>query len=536
LPSEPALLLLADWDHDGRVDARPPVDPARAFVIVPPVAAEHAKTFSHPTPVRPMLGGSEKNPVTVSAEGPAARRVLLYVRRSGERVWHFAGPLPAPAAPNQFASLELFNEGGVTAGAPPPELGIAVIPRAGGEPASRGDEFTLTVSSADRSAALRCRIAPALLTSSLDPAEELFIVRSSLSAKVADELARLAPKLDGRPKVRFLTGDPEHPSDIWAQDTMEVARAAYPADQRGGVREVSAPLLGLRAKHDMGLTCGPLDAEVAALWRADPAAVPVQPGEPRGGARWIDWYGNLEVSPPIPGHPFGRVLTGEQKGLRIHPDLLAFLEAQRVQWPPLYVDVSWLTIGHVDEVVNFVPGPKGERGPGFRALLPSPVAARAVLERLAKDGHGKAAVFPGRKKETTVEAMLDGVARSDESRRIEEALTETRARLREGLKVGDEHLIALPSLYAEGLAVLPSAVNCLVVGRDLVIPAPCGPRIDGADPFEAAMDALLKPLGLRTHYLDVFEPYHVRSGEVHCGTNAVRRLPHGGRWWKQITG
>ena len=84
--------------------------------------------------------------------------------------------------------------------------------------------------------------------------------------------------------------------------------------------------------------------------------------ESRAGTRWIDWYGNLEVSPPVKARngrefPFGRILTGVQKGLGMHPDVLAFLEAQRLQSPPLIVDTSWLAIGHVDEVVSFVPAP-----------------------------------------------------------------------------------------------------------------------------------------------------------------------------------
>jgi len=36
---------------------------------------------------------------------------------------------------------------------------------------------------------------------------------------------------------------------------------------------------------------------------------------------------------------------------------------------------------------------------------------------------------------------------------------------------------------------------------------------------------------LSVRFLDIWEPYHTRSGEIHCGTNAIRRL-RDGRWWR----
>lgn len=67
-----------------------------------------------------------------------------------------------------------------------------------------------------------------------------------------------------------------------------------------------------------------------------------------------------------------------------------FLGAQQVQAPvKLYSD--WLFVGHVDEFLSFVPGPKK----GFRLLLASPRACYALLEEQLKGGHGEAALFEG---------------------------------------------------------------------------------------------------------------------------------------------
>ena len=327
---------------------------------------------------------------------------------------------------------------------------------------------------------LDAEIAPVLLTSAIDPASEILVVRNKLTARFAAELARMVPTFDGRPNLRFIDYD-AHPSDVWAQDTMELGVTVVP--DAAGIQQTSVALLGLRGKHDMGLTCGPLDAFVEAMVRRErPDIIPVTIGEPRAGARWIDWYGNLEVSPPVKGFPMGRILTGEQRGLTIHPDVLTFLEAQKLQWPPLFLNVGWLTIGHVDELINFVPAKDGQ---GFRALLPSPKLASTLLENAVKSGYKSAKVFAGHKTETTVERLLLEVAKSRESETIEAALSETRKQLRAELGIEDADIIEMPVLFRDGLPVIPNGVNCLVAGQDVVIPDPAGPIIERRGYFPA---------------------------------------------------
>ncbi len=225
---------------------------------------------------------------------------------------------------------------------------------------------------------------PVLLCSSLDPVEALFVVETPRTKAFMAELTRLSPV-----PVHAIPSDPEHPLDVWMQDTVEFAvRGSTPV-----------ALLGLRAKHDMDLVCGPLDQRVESYLKEKlPQVECLRTGEPLPGRRWIDWFGNLEVSPPVPWFPRGRILTGKQKELTFHPDLLAFLEKQKAQWPPVFVDVSWLTIGHVDEVQNFVPARDRK---GWRVLLPCPDTALAALEGLAENQP----VFVGKRGETTVRKL-----------------------------------------------------------------------------------------------------------------------------------
>ena len=51
------------------------------------------------------------------------------------------------------------------------------------------------------------------------------------------------------------------------------------------------------------------------------------------------------------------------------------------------------------------------------------------------------------------------------------------------------------------------------------------------DAFAAPIRAALTHLGVKVHFVDVWEPYHTGSGEIHCGTNTIRRIQRQ-KWWE----
>lgn len=88
-------------------------------------------------------------------------------------------------------------------------------------------------------------------------------------------------------------------------------------------------------------------------------------------------FGNLEVTPPIGAYGLGRIYFSQEIG----PTHTAFLNAQRVQ-RPFVLDASWLSVGHVDEVVCFLPLPEQRAV----ALVPSPrLAYRLICETALRD-------------------------------------------------------------------------------------------------------------------------------------------------------
>jgi len=62
--------------------------------------------------------------------------------------------------------------------------------------------------------------------------------------------------------------------------------------------------------------------------------------------------GGFDLSLPTTNHPFGRlIMANDYEGT---PGA-SFFEKQRVQWPPVYLPVTWLKVGHVDEIMVIIP-------------------------------------------------------------------------------------------------------------------------------------------------------------------------------------
>lgn len=101
-----------------------------------------------------------------------------------------------------------------------------------------------------------------------------------------------------------------------------------------------------------------------------------------GEATSSDCGGNLVLSPPVPPatgstYPFGRIIYSHRAGDKnMGKSWRDFFDAQQIQ-KPVQIDTTWLTVGHADEVVTFVPANTG--GHPYRMLLASPRRAYQIL-------------------------------------------------------------------------------------------------------------------------------------------------------------
>uniref|UniRef100_A0A8D2LD32 protein-arginine deiminase n=1 Tax=Varanus komodoensis TaxID=61221 RepID=A0A8D2LD32_VARKO len=265
--------------------------------------------------------------------------------------------------------------------------------------------------------------------------------------------------------------------------------------------------------------------------------------EPRDGyVSGLDSFGNLDVSPPVTvkgkQYPLGRILIGSSfpgsGNRRMAKVVRDFLYAQKVQ-PPVELYSDWLTVGHVDEFLTFVPAPNRK---GFRLLLASPSACLKLFKEKQREGYGDAALFEGESGPVfSLPSQPANTILHGDSKYVQSCIDWNRNILKRELGLSERDIIDIPQLFTlEGstaMALFPDMVNMLVLGKHLGIPKPFGPIIHGECCLESQVRSLLEPLGLTCDFIDDFFSYHVLSGEVHCGTNVCRErfsFP----WWNMI--
>uniref|UniRef100_A0A9L0J9H4 Protein-arginine deiminase n=1 Tax=Equus asinus TaxID=9793 RepID=A0A9L0J9H4_EQUAS len=373
------------------------------------------------------------------------------------------------------------------------------------------------------------RMAPWIMTPNTQPPLELYVcsVRDSHGSneKFLEDMSDLGLKANCR---LIICPWIENRNDRWIQDEMEFGYIEAPHKSFPVVFD-SPRNRGLKDfpyKRILGPDFGYITREILLA-----------------GASGLDSFGNLDVSPPVTvgskEYPLGRVLIGssfpKSGGRRMAKVVRDFLQAQQVQAPvELYSD--WLSVGHVDEFLSFVPTSDQK---GFRLLLASPSACLKLFQEKKEQGYGEAAQFDGLEHQVkrSINEMLADRRLQKDSLHIQKCIDWNREVLKRELGLTERDIIDIPQLfslkdsYAE--AFFPDMVNMVVLGQHLGIPKPFGPVIHGRCCLEEKVRSLLEPLGLHCTFIDDFSSYHMLHGEVHCGTN-VRRQPFAFKWWNMV--
>jgi hypothetical protein len=369
---------------------------------------------------------------------------------------------------------------------------------------------------------------PLLLNNHLQPAE--FVVATNFPFAGYSNGAFIA----GYEAVlgdRFEAADGNRYPDPWMQDEIEFAYGTLPT---GEVMD-----LVLDSIRDRELDDYPEDR-----WRGEQFGVTTFG---RGYASSQDSFGNLEVSPPVDGYPFGRIYYGSESYYTPQATALYdLLEAVQLQ-DPFTIDISWLCVGHVDEFMTFVPDSTAPRG--FRFVINDVQAAYDVLDALDPDT--PLPRYAGRQNHnyaTVGELVSDNGLRLHNEDLQLDYVTPIREQMIAELGLLPEEVVLLPGLFEEigycygtNAALMPGMANLIVTdfgeGTQLFMADPFI-RTDlgdqSSDPMIAAVTAVL-PAEAELHFLDDWEVYHLGLGEVHCGSNVIRTPPTT-PWWTLATG
>lgn len=320
------------------------------------------------------------------------------------------------------------------------------------------------------------RVAPWLALPDTAEARQVYVAEGGpyANATFIRELAAVAKQTGAGLTKRTATRWQE----MWVQDSFEMGATGLPG--RPFMHVV------LNATRGRGMdTFGP------ALLAPDVGFVQIGQTRPlAGGDAWADWMGNLSVTPPMPNAPYGRIYYGRNTatGASFHPDIVAFFEAQELQ-KPFWLDTSFLTIKHVDEMASFMQGADGKP----YLLVASPAAAAAVL--------GQRSLSP---RNTLAQKVM----------------SENLARMQQAVSIASDRVVPMPVLFNEsGESLWSNPVNALFVNGTLV-----AGRTNVPKAIAAAISTRVQAMGQTIFWIDD-SVYQNNAGNVHCATNTLRRPP-----------
>ncbi|XP_058409005.1 protein-arginine deiminase type-2 isoform X3 [Diceros bicornis minor] len=223
------------------------------------------------------------------------------------------------------------------------------------------------------------RIAPWIMTPNILPPVSVFVCCMKDNYLFLKEVKNLVEKTNCELKVCFQY---MNRGDRWIQDEIEFGY-------------IEAPHKGFPVVLDSPRDGNLKDFPVKQLLGPDFGYVTREPLYETVTS--LDSFGNLEVSPPVTvngkKYPLGRILIGSSfplsGGRRMTRVVRDFLQAQQVQAPvELYSD--WLTVGHVDEFMTFVPVPDTKK---FLMLMASTSACYKLFREKQREGYGESIMF-----------------------------------------------------------------------------------------------------------------------------------------------
>ncbi|KAL7942614.1 hypothetical protein V8C42DRAFT_354738 [Trichoderma barbatum] len=431
---------------------------------------------------------------------------------------------------------------------------------------------------------VRLRVAPVITFHHLLPVSQVIVTNGNKSETPFQEqfVSDLRHILD-RPELKKPLFTFDHSDDIWAQDILEPAYTSMPGPEGPIILEI--------------MIRSPQGSRVAGrqvfeyLRNGTRGAVYTT-----GGIRdEIDSTGNVETIPPYSyegkTYPVGRVIQGSHG--EALPHLFEYFKAQEVQCP-IILDVDWLAVGHVDEIIQFIPSKDSPYG--WALYVADPIGGLNILEKAKKDGYGHVSAFsrPSGTLNSQVDSVMGDLAGTltekflgsnygklrsysrsqipirnvpdvsidglltdqliEENKEFAERISKVQKILESETGIPKEHIHQVPLIFETGfclppdegvlperncssnhaVALYPGVLNGVVLSDSQYLsPNPWGPIIDGVDIMAQATDNVYGKSGLDVIYIDDWYSHHEGGGEVHCGTNTIRIPGHG--WWESAS-
>jgi protein-arginine deiminase len=392
---------------------------------------------------------------------------------------------------------------------------------------------------------VRMRVAPVMTYHHLLPAETVWVANTKTDGNLRMRKELQASCLS----AEVAAPEPIAVQDQWAQDFFEPAFMSMPGP--GGTQHV------MRVNYRSANVFEP-DQKETPLRPAGQVVFAMMRGKDVAGVQQFDLshdaqmdslnsFGNLETIPPYQkdgvSYPLGRVLRGATSSWFPDRAFAKMVNAQ-LQQPAIEIDTSWLFVGHVDETLSFVKAPTPR---GWMVLANDATMAKQMLEDAERAGEGDTPMFVGKSwvdfqtnDETPAQITISEVLADRQVMQASaEAAVEVDAQLdilKRELGLSDDEIIRIPFLHTvyagKSIAFQPGTVNGIYVADNrFVAPEPHGPIVGNKDIFRLAVSEPLAKIGITADFIEDWDAYHRVLGEVHCGSNATRKIPEA-RWWE----
>lgn len=359
-------------------------------------------------------------------------------------------------------------------------------------------------------------VVPWLMSPNTAPVKELHVSERGLAnQKFISKITEIIEKTGVTAKIN-------PGGTTWMQDTKKIGYVQFPT--QGKMHNMNVVLKGNRLQEN--------DQYARSLLKENFGWFEV--GKPRQLDplnRWADAYGNLEVTPPLPGYPMGRVYYGKAGEVGMNPDIIDFIKAQKIQGPPVDIDTSWLMMRHVDEIISFIPSKTGKP----LMLIVSPEAGVKLLEELSEENYGKAAINRGLSTQITVRAALKNEKLVQHNLYLQrEKLNPLIEKLKQEFNLSNDQIIQVPAMFGySGYAWWPNMVNSVVINGELLVSSPGGALINGRDYTQEKFRRLVSNSSLNINFMDD-QYYQQLRGNVHDAVNTTR-LGKNHPFWKSLS-
>ncbi|KAK8015130.1 hypothetical protein PG990_008426 [Apiospora arundinis] len=518
--ASPRADIRADTNRDGTVDLEGDSD----------VKGKQQWTASSGAVFLPNIGDTDRRCSKKALSGPALSNEALddcndasdNIQRAPSslprsRRYPCAAWRPMPSELSPSPTRRRFSKEALEAGL---ELGIDArdTRRPDGWDGKVTVTFTVRGDNTNSTDQVALRVAPVLMHHHLQPVEQVLAVAGN--ATDAPFINQFTQDLSAAVKGAGINQNVylfNASDDIWVQDFVEPGYASMP----GPSGPVSIRVM-IRCPQDSRVA----GRQLFEYFRKDGVGAV----QHLGGARdEINSGGNIETVPPHSFNgkdwPAGRVILGTHGEQKHH--ILPYLQAQETQ-DPILLDTDWLSIGHVDEFLQFLPA---DNARGWVVMVDDPLAGLAMLKDLEAKGHGSVAAIsrpndtdtqppkgcqsffcePVPVKSTTIAQALSDSAFVSLNQQCAERIENNIAILKREVGLADAEILRLPTLFEnspfgevpEGKlkvsAFYPGVVNNLVLTgtKTCVAPRPWGPTpLNGTDVLAEAIRAQYAKIGV----------------------------------------